>query len=54
MRCYVDYDRILVLDNGFLVECDSPRNLLANPDSSFRKMCEHASDWEALKLAAGI
>lgn len=49
-----DYDKILVLDAGSLVEFDSPRNLLLNPTSAFRLMCEQAADWEDLKLAAGI
>ena len=34
----IDYDRVLVLRNGSIVEFDSPKNLLADPDSLFFKM----------------
>lgn len=36
------------------MEYDSPKNLLLREDSAFRKMCEQASDWEELKVLAGL
>lgn len=33
-----DYDRILVLSNGEMVELDSPENLMQNPNSTFRAL----------------
>ncbi|MCO5566255.1 hypothetical protein L7F22_019931 [Adiantum nelumboides] len=33
-----DYDRILVLNNGEMVELDSPNNLMNNPNSTFRAL----------------
>jgi ATP-binding cassette subfamily C (CFTR/MRP) protein 1 len=39
----IDYDRVLVLKNGSIVEFDSPQVLLANPDSLFAKMAAQHS-----------
>ena len=36
----IDYNRIMVLDQGHLVEFDSPRNLLARKDSLFHSMAK--------------
>ena len=36
----VGFDKVVVLDRGQLVEFDSPRNLLSNPDSLFYKLAE--------------
>jgi ABC-type proline/glycine betaine transport system ATPase subunit len=33
-------DRIMVLSDGKLVEFDTPRNLLSNPEGVFTKMVE--------------
>jgi ABC-type multidrug transport system fused ATPase/permease subunit len=49
-----DYDKVLVLDHGSLVEFDSPQNLLRREGGSFRRMCEKAADWEELKAKAGL
>ncbi|ORZ31640.1 hypothetical protein BCR44DRAFT_1441906 [Catenaria anguillulae PL171] len=38
----MDYDRILVLDQGQLMECDSPKSLLANPKSTFYRLAHQA------------
>ncbi|ORY40399.1 P-loop containing nucleoside triphosphate hydrolase protein [Rhizoclosmatium globosum] len=35
LNTIMDYDRVMVLDKGKLCEFDSPRNLLANPNSIF-------------------
>jgi ATP-binding cassette, subfamily C (CFTR/MRP), member 1 len=39
----VDCDRILVLDGGCVAEFDSPKVLLSNPQSLFRKLCEETA-----------
>ena len=54
LRTVVDYDKVLVLDAGSVLEYDSPRNLLLRENSSFRKMCEQSADWEELKVLAGL
>ena len=35
------YDKIMVLDNGFLVEFDTPRNLLKNNNSIFKQLYDN-------------
>ncbi|KAG9290281.1 hypothetical protein G9A89_022257 [Geosiphon pyriformis] len=39
-RTVIDSDRILVLNNGEIVEFDTPYNLISNPDGLFRHLCE--------------
>jgi ABC-type multidrug transport system fused ATPase/permease subunit len=45
LRTIIDYDRILVLDNGEVAEFDSPRRLLRDPKSKFRQLCHKSTDW---------
>jgi ABC-type multidrug transport system fused ATPase/permease subunit len=47
----VDFDRILVLDAGKVVEFDTPRNLIAKPDGVFRSMVESSGEGDALMEA---
>lgn len=44
-----DYDRILVLGNGHILEFDTPATLFAKEGGVFREMCKHSADWEELK-----
>lgn len=45
-----DYDRILVLNEGVIVEFDTPKALLQQEGSGFfRKMCEQSADWEEIQ-----
>jgi len=39
LESIIDYDTILVLEHGEIVEYDSPAALLANPNGAFRSMC---------------
>lgn len=48
----VDYDKVLVLDHGSLVEYGHPWELLKKSDGSFKSMCETSGDLESLTKAA--
>lgn len=44
----MDYDRILVMENGYVVEFDAPQQLLQNTNGHFYKMVH--SNWRNLLL----
>lgn len=48
----IDYDRIAVLDQGKLLECDTPARLLARDGSAFHTLCKNSGDYEELKRRA--
>ncbi|KAI9315485.1 P-loop containing nucleoside triphosphate hydrolase protein [Dichotomocladium elegans] len=48
LHTIIDYDRVLVLDQGRVVEFDSPAELLRRPDSRFRAMCKDSRELDAL------
>lgn len=43
IKTIFDSDRVLVMDNGHIVEFDSPDNLMANPVSHFYKLVSNES-----------
>ena len=45
LKTVMDYDRILLLDEGRVVEFDTPRVLIQTPNSAFREMCRNSADW---------
>ncbi|RCN49283.1 ABC transporter, ATP-binding protein [Ancylostoma caninum] len=42
LNTIMDYDRIMVIENGRIIEFDSPSKLLANPDTVFAKLVRDA------------
>jgi ABC-type multidrug transport system fused ATPase/permease subunit len=51
----IDYDRILVLGHGQILEFDSPHVLINRPGGVFAGMCRGSADWENLKkLTEGV
>jgi ABC-type multidrug transport system fused ATPase/permease subunit len=54
LQTIVDYDKVLVLDKGTVVEYGHPHELLKKEgkDAIFRGMCEMSGDLEALKATA--
>jgi hypothetical protein len=39
LRTVIDFDKILVLDAGRIIEYDSPAKLIADPASRFHALC---------------
>ncbi|KAJ1970529.1 hypothetical protein H4R34_006034 [Dimargaris verticillata] len=52
LRTIIDYDRVMVLDRGHLVEFQKPLTLLRTPDSLFRAMCEKSGELDVLLALA--
>ncbi|KAF5323393.1 hypothetical protein D9611_005605 [Ephemerocybe angulata] len=48
LKTVMDYDRILVLSDGEIVEFDSPAALLRKDGGAFRAICRQSSDWGSL------
>ena len=52
LQTIVDYDKVLVLDKGEVMEYDAPWELLRNEEGVFRGMCEMSGDLDALMEGA--
>ncbi|KAJ1992473.1 hypothetical protein EDC05_002790 [Coemansia umbellata] len=52
LRTIIDYDRVLVLDKGKVIEFDTPYRLLQNKDGIFRSMCKESGEYKHLAAAA--
>ncbi|KAI7905777.1 uncharacterized protein BX663DRAFT_500876 [Cokeromyces recurvatus] len=52
LRTIMEYDKILVLDQGEIIEFANPLELLNIPDSIFNKMCENSGEYETLVALA--
>lgn len=50
----VDFDRVVVLRAGRIVEFDTPLALLDKPEGAFRDMVEATGNFDALKKAAAV
>ena len=52
----VDYDRVMVLGEGKIIEFDTPANLLANRDSELYALCKASGkeEFSTLKGLAGV
>ena len=48
----IDFDRLLVLDHGELLEFDTPYNLLVKETGIFKGMCEKSGKFEDLFASA--
>lgn len=48
LHTVIEYDRILLLDHGEILEFDNPLTLISNPDSSFHKMCRNSGEFDSL------
>ncbi|KAM4066434.1 ABC transporter transmembrane domain-containing protein [Hirsutella rhossiliensis] len=52
LQTIVDYDKVLVLDRGEVVEYGHPWELMSNEEGSFRSMCEMSGELDMLLKAA--
>jgi ABC-type multidrug transport system fused ATPase/permease subunit len=52
LRSIIDYDRLLVLDKGKIVEFDTPQHLIQKEDGIFRGMCLKSGTFAELEAAA--
>jgi len=43
LRTIINYDRVLVLDQGRIAECDAPYSLWRKPGSAFREICDKSA-----------
>ncbi|EXJ66028.1 ATPase [Cladophialophora psammophila CBS 110553] len=48
LQTIIDYDRVLVLDRGEVVEYADPWELIQKEDGQFRAMCQTSGDFDAL------
>ncbi|KAI8149774.1 hypothetical protein BJV82DRAFT_505083, partial [Fennellomyces sp. T-0311] len=48
LRIIVNYDRIIVIDQGKMTEFDTPYALMAGEDSLLYQMCEHSDEFTEL------
>lgn len=48
LHTVIEYDRILVLDKGNIVEFDSPLKLIEDTESVFHKMCRNSGEFDSL------
>ncbi|KAJ7312954.1 P-loop containing nucleoside triphosphate hydrolase protein [Mycena albidolilacea] len=56
LRSIIDYDKVMVLEEGRIVEFDRPKTLLKNPASVFFAMCKAtgSDEFATLQSMAGI
>ncbi|KAI8072302.1 P-loop containing nucleoside triphosphate hydrolase protein [Gongronella butleri] len=52
LHTVIDYDRILVLDQGTIAEYENPFTLINDPQSVFYKMCRKSGEFDTLYAAA--
>ncbi|KAK1915238.1 hypothetical protein P3342_003045 [Pyrenophora teres f. teres] len=52
LQTIIDYDKVLVLDKGEILEYGHPYDLIRKADGSFRSMCETSGELDALTSTA--
>ena len=52
MRTVIDYDRLIVLDNGVIAEFDTPWNLIQKENGIFRSMAMKSGMFAELERIA--
>jgi len=49
LNTVLDYDRVLVMGEGKVIEFDTPATLLKKQGGVFRTMCRASADWSKMK-----
>ena len=52
LQTIIDYDKVLLLDRGEVVEYAGPWELIQKEGGSFRRMCETSGDFDLLMTLA--
>lgn len=52
LQTIIDYDKVLVLDKGSVIEFGDPFDLISKQNGSFRSMCETSGELDALTATA--
>ena len=52
LQTIIDYDKVLVLDKGEVIEYGDPWDLLKDDKGIFKGMCEMSGDYETLQKEA--
>lgn len=52
LRTVIDYDRLIVLEQGRVVEFDTPYNLITKEGGVFRNMCLNSGTFQELEIIA--
>lgn len=52
LQTIIDYDKVLVLDHGEVIEFDHPWTLISKEGGSFHSMCENSGNMEVLREGA--
>ena len=48
LQTIIDYDKVLVLDRGEVIEYGSPLELITKKDGTFKGMCDSSGDFDLL------
>ena len=54
LHTIIDFDRVLVLGQGEVLEYDTPSVLLDKEDSEFYKLCKESGDLDRLREIARV
>ena len=56
LRTVIDYNRVMLLEDGKIIEFDAPENLLADRESKFYALCKATGkeEFSTLKRLAGV
>ena len=49
LKTIIDYDRILVLGDGQVIQFGKPVDLIRQEGGAFREMCRKSADWNHLR-----